>query len=89
MTRRRTYGLLAIAQRHPRLLLALRRPWDHTYAIPAGAVLVNGAPVACAPALPTHRGEPYIWPQVPWRTDRVQHGADRRGPRASRFGDLS
>ena len=32
------------------------------------------------------RGEPYIWAQVPWRSDTP---ARRRGePRASRFGDL-
>jgi len=34
------------------------------------------------------RGEPYTWPQVPWRSDASP--ARRRGePRASRFGDLT
>ena len=33
------------------------------------------------------RGEPYIWPQVPWRNDAPARRRDE--PRASRWGDLS
>jgi len=32
------------------------------------------------------RGEPYLWPMVPWRTDKPSRRRDE--PRASRWGNL-
>jgi hypothetical protein len=33
------------------------------------------------------RGEPYTWPQVPWRSDKPARRRDE--PRSSRFGELA
>lgn len=70
MTARRTYGLLSIAQRHPRMFAAMHR---------AQPVADDLARVV--------RGQPYTWPQVPWRSDAPARR--RNEPRASRFGEMA
>lgn len=86
MTRRRTYGLLSIAQRHPRLFARMHERAKDAHHVPLAQECETAASM-----LRTLRGEPYIWAAVPWRSDRAQRpAADRRtGPRASRFGELT
>lgn len=92
---RRTYGVLQIARRHPRLFTALHRSADDRADVRDGS---DGYPRAnaamrfaleCEAAtaqLRTLRGEPYIFANVPWRSDAPARR--RYEPRASRFGDL-
>ena len=76
---RHTYSCLAIARRHPRLFNAMHRAAVNQSDVRDGG---DGYPTA------TLRTMPYLWADVPWRTDSpTRRRAD--GPRASRFGDLT
>jgi hypothetical protein len=93
---RRTYGLLQIAQRHPQMFSAMHRKAEDLSDVLDGN---DGFPRAndamrfamdCDEAvarLKILRGEPYLWPQVPWRTETPHRRRDE--PHPSRFGDLA
>lgn len=91
-----TYGLLRIAQRHPRMFAAMHhtakecsdvRDGGDGFQLPNGAMSFAQECDDALATLRTLRGKPHTWhPLVPWRTDAQP---ERRQPRPSRFGDLA
>jgi hypothetical protein len=84
---RHTYGLLSIAQRHPRLFAAMHKP-SHDCATLRGGVICRVCDLETIEQEQRRilRGQPYTWACVPWRTDKPARRRDE--PRASRWGDL-
>jgi hypothetical protein len=93
---RRIYGLLQIAQRHPRMFAAMHatatdlsdvRDGGDGFQLPNSAMSFAQDCADAVAKLRTLRGEPYTWACVPWRTDTPARRRDE--PRASRWGDLT